>query len=61
MTVREQSQPVDTEHADTGATAQEKAQQQEKENEQAAEEMRELEAETRRRASTTGPTARPSS
>ena len=37
MTVNEQGQPA-------GATAQEKAQQQEKENEQAAEEMRELEA-----------------
>jgi hypothetical protein len=44
MTVREQSQPVDTEHADAGATPREKAQEQEKENEQAAEEMRELEA-----------------
>jgi hypothetical protein len=43
MTVKGQSRPADTEQADGGATAQEKAQEQEKENEQAAEEMRELE------------------
>jgi hypothetical protein len=44
MTVKEQSRPADAEQAGGGATAQEKAQKQEKENEQAAEEMRELEA-----------------
>ena len=44
MTVKEQSRPADTEQADGGATAQEKAQKQEKENEQAAEVMHDLEA-----------------
>ena len=43
MTVQQQSEPAATEQADAGTTAQEKAQQQEKQNEQAAEEMRVLE------------------
>jgi hypothetical protein len=45
MTVQQQSQPVATEQGDEGAvpTAQEKAQEKDKENERAAEEMRMLE------------------